>query len=507
LELILFGLIIFVLFFLFYKIQISNAQIIINEIAWMGTENSANDEWIELYNTDNQQVDLTGWILEAIDGTPIINLEGFIPTNGYFLLERTDDNSVSNVTADQIYTGALGNTGEYLKLKNDNNDVIDEINCNDGWFSGDNSTKQTMEKTINNWQTSLGPGGTPRTLNSNGKELKDEIIEEPGDKEVKQKKESKESQSSTKPSQSMPATSTKKLVTQFLVANAGNDIVSFVNEEIIFDGSKSYAYNGDKLTYRWNLGQGILKEDSVITYKYSYPGNYIVSLIISDGKNYKEDVITVKIYSKSITINEFLPSPIGKDEENEWIEIYNSSDQVIDISGWQLDDEEGGSDPFVLPENSLISPKSYLVFSREMTKIVLNNNNDSVRLLLPNKMVFQEINYEKAPEGQSSSRGLNGFAWSAPTPGMSNNKPLQLDIKHPSGNNTALSTKNNSNNKSLEQIEPIEKNQLLKDQFRYNLADIEKSSNKNGKIILIIITIILVFFVVILGIIKLKNKF
>jgi len=33
----------------------------------MGTENSANDEWIELYS--DQQVNLTGWILEAADET------------------------------------------------------------------------------------------------------------------------------------------------------------------------------------------------------------------------------------------------------------------------------------------------------------------------------------------------------------------------------------------------------------------------------------------------------
>jgi len=45
----------------------AKGTIVINEIAWMGTENSANDEWIELYS--DQQVNLTGWILEAADET------------------------------------------------------------------------------------------------------------------------------------------------------------------------------------------------------------------------------------------------------------------------------------------------------------------------------------------------------------------------------------------------------------------------------------------------------
>jgi hypothetical protein len=34
--------------------------------------------------------------------------------------------------------------------------------------------------------------------------------------------------------------------------------------------------------------------------------------------------------------------------------------------------------------------------------------------------VFQEINYEKPPQGKSSSRTAEGFVWSEPTPGMAN---------------------------------------------------------------------------------------
>jgi hypothetical protein len=53
-----------------------------------------------------------GWRLEAADGTPSIALAGMIPAGGYFLLERSNDESVPGVAADVIYTGALGNEGE-----------------------------------------------------------------------------------------------------------------------------------------------------------------------------------------------------------------------------------------------------------------------------------------------------------------------------------------------------------------------------------------------------------
>lgn len=133
----------------------------------MGTDNSASDEWIELYNNSADDVDLTGWKLEATDGRPTIELEGTIEAGKYFLLERTDDNSVPSVTADLIYSGALGNSGEWLKLFDAENNLIDEINATDGWPAGDNATKQTMERIAeNSWANSLKNGGTPKAQNS-----------------------------------------------------------------------------------------------------------------------------------------------------------------------------------------------------------------------------------------------------------------------------------------------------------------------------------------------------
>jgi hypothetical protein len=100
---------VFASFFLFFTAAqaVEPGEIIINEVAWMGSTGSSADEWIELYNKSQNIVDLGGWQLKAKDGTPGINFVGQIAAGGYFLLERTDDNSVSEIAADQIYTGAL----------------------------------------------------------------------------------------------------------------------------------------------------------------------------------------------------------------------------------------------------------------------------------------------------------------------------------------------------------------------------------------------------------------
>lgn len=115
-------------------------DVIISEVAWGGTVVNSADEWIELYNTTGVAVSLVGWTLS--DGGDInINLNGSIPAYGYYLLEADDDFTISNIVADQIYTGALSNSGEILTLRNDLSTIIDTAN-NDGatWNGGTAST-------------------------------------------------------------------------------------------------------------------------------------------------------------------------------------------------------------------------------------------------------------------------------------------------------------------------------------------------------------------------------
>lgn len=93
---------------------------VINELAWAGTEASPSDEWIELYNPSDSPIDLTGWTLTF--GKTVIDLGSgtntVIPAGGYFLLERSDDNTISDIAADLIYTGSLSNSGTVIELHN-----------------------------------------------------------------------------------------------------------------------------------------------------------------------------------------------------------------------------------------------------------------------------------------------------------------------------------------------------------------------------------------------------
>jgi len=148
----------------------SRNKVIFNEVAWMGTENSANDEWIELKNISEEQIDLTGWqILNNNNKINILFATETILQNNYFLLERTDDKSVPNISADLIYTGALKNTNEALYLFDENCRIQSMISDLPQWNYGDNKSKQTMERKLDlTWQTSKDTGGTPKAENSEG---------------------------------------------------------------------------------------------------------------------------------------------------------------------------------------------------------------------------------------------------------------------------------------------------------------------------------------------------
>ena len=312
----LFVFIAFLFFAYFAKAQIvKQSDIVINEIAWMGTTVSSNDEWIELKNNVNQNINLDGWTLRAADGTPEIKLIGVISANGFYLMERTDDNTVLNIAADLIYKGALGNNGEDLWLYDGNNNLIDEVNGTEKWLAGDNTTKQTMEKFLNGWRSSKDAKGTPKSENSTG----------------------------------------------------------IIIEEIIVAP---------------------------------------VALIETELPS---------IYSTGIIFNEILPSPDGTDGENEWIELYNTNNSEIDLSGWIIKDKEGSVTNYSLPQNTKIPAYSYLILKRLNTKITLNNTIDELMLLWPNEKIVDSINYENALSGQSYNKTGVSWQWSTSlTPGVKN---------------------------------------------------------------------------------------
>jgi hypothetical protein len=151
----------------------------INEIAWAGTHASSSDEWIELHNPGLERVDLDGWVLTD-EGDLRLTLSGSIEAGGFYLLERSDDRTVSDLAADVIYSGTLSNDGESLVLLDPSGSVIDQANASGHrWRHGDADRHASMERRgLTSWGTFTGYfgnghdanggtiRGTPRSVNS-----------------------------------------------------------------------------------------------------------------------------------------------------------------------------------------------------------------------------------------------------------------------------------------------------------------------------------------------------
>lgn len=139
-------------------LPIANAipgKVVINEIAWMGTGNGAtlsNDEWLELYNPTSSPVNVGGWRLKSLtDNSPNIVLASrTVDPSGFLLLERTNDKVISDIAADQIYTGNLKDEGEVLELRDRNGDIVDVVGDQTAsvspWYAGDKTTRSSMER-------------------------------------------------------------------------------------------------------------------------------------------------------------------------------------------------------------------------------------------------------------------------------------------------------------------------------------------------------------------------
>ena len=179
---------VFVILFFFMPFEVSAQtlpSVFINEIAWMGTPIENVDsrqewryEWLELQNTKENSVTLNGWSVELYRQDELyftIPLFGNIPANGYFLIGASDKISHVDINYANL-SGKLVNSGMKVILKNNEGDIVDEVDAKEGWQAGDNASKRTMERKTGLgpvlWHTSVNVGGTPKGQNSEGlKEL------------------------------------------------------------------------------------------------------------------------------------------------------------------------------------------------------------------------------------------------------------------------------------------------------------------------------------------------
>lgn len=105
----------------------------------------------------------------------------------------------------------------------------------------------------------------------------------------------------------------------------------------------------------------------------------------------------------SIIISELYPYPSPGEE---FIELYNGTEQDIDLTGWKLSDLARS-----YSLSGIIPAKSYKLYNQSETKIALNNTSETVTLTDNYNQIQSTTSYTKAYKGLSYIPVLQTWSW------------------------------------------------------------------------------------------------
>src|SRR5436190_3262800 len=154
----------------------ADSVIVFNEINYHPATNEALLEWVELHNQLAVDVDMSGWSIRG--GIDYDFPEGtVIPGDGYLVVALSPFNvtalGLTNVVGP--FTGRLSNSGEELRLRNNNDRVVDSVaySVEDKWPVAPDGAGPTLAKfdpdaasaVPGNWRASTQISGTPGRAN------------------------------------------------------------------------------------------------------------------------------------------------------------------------------------------------------------------------------------------------------------------------------------------------------------------------------------------------------
>ncbi|MBU1039129.1 lamin tail domain-containing protein [Patescibacteria group bacterium] len=143
-------------------------------------------------------------------------------------------------------------------------------------------------------------------------------------------------------------------------------------------------------------------------------------LLIELGNN----ETTLEPSKNTVQFNELYPNP-PLDDLTEFIELFNPTDQSINLDNWLLEDNIFS---YTINQQSLVSTiiksQDFLLLPRTTTGLILDNiGTEKITLTSPDKLIKISVSYQgPAKEGASYARQNDGsWIWTTkPTPGQTN---------------------------------------------------------------------------------------
>lgn len=336
--------------FLLFNTSEVFASIVINEVQTRGT--GANDEFIELFNSGTTTVDLTDWYINKISSTG--NETTFVSAsrlkdksilaNSYFIIGR-DGEYQGSTDATWANSYSLSDQENSLVLYNPLSKV-EQVS----WSSI--LEGQTFQRQSDSTWQSLSPG-TPKANNviynsSNG---------------------------ASTPTTSEATTSSASNTPVKLEAKTKIVYVNPVFPKIPVEfraetNSPNSTFYGK---YVWNFGDGVGVEtrpfeSTIVRHVFYYEGDYLVTLQYFENQYQQKPTSTDRTLVRVVPANIFI-SNIGPIDDF-FIEIMNSTDTEVDLSGWRIKTE---SKIFIFPLNTILSSGKKIIIPPQVSGFDFND--------------------------------------------------------------------------------------------------------------------------------------
>ncbi len=162
----------------------------------------------------------------------------------------------------------------------------------------------------------------------------------------------------------------------------------------------------------------------------------ILLMVVITSCQKEEEEENIPEASTQVVINELLPinNDVAVDQNGEfddWIELYNQSDEEVNLSGYYLTDSKKNPTKWQFPEGTFISAKAFMIIWADgdtlqaglHTNYKLSSDGEKVLLLTPDFTIVDETEYPSTVLQQSWSRipdGTGDFQWAIPTFGEPN---------------------------------------------------------------------------------------
>ena len=184
------------------------------------------------------------------------------------------------------------------------------------------------------------------------------------------------------------------------------------------------------------------------------------NVIVQDASDICSYVASVPLRVEALVINEINFSSSDTFNAGDWIELYNPEQLSMDISNWQIKDDND-THIFVIPEGTQIQGNGYLVFVKNESNFVSMfpgipyigeldfgfGGSDAVRLYSSENKLVDEVYYESESPWPTCANET-GNTLELITPGLDNLLPESWSCINENGSPNAI----NSNGLSIENI-------------------------------------------------------